>query len=180
MLVRHRRPLFGISWLMVSYVFFALYIVMAFGAAVGEPVVSGVAYLLSGLVEERDIRPADRQSRRLGAWRRGLAWGSLFATALAAPAAWAQDAHVALPALKNDSAPRVLRPAGATDMSKATLPRFAYWPGVAIPLALHVMEALAASVSPGQVRVTPWSSVTTILLSTVSPVLVTKYSHSTL
>jgi hypothetical protein len=71
-LVRHRRPLFGISWLMVSYVFFALYIVMAFGAAVGEPVVSGVAYLLSGLVEERDIRPADRQSRRLGAWRRGL------------------------------------------------------------------------------------------------------------
>jgi hypothetical protein len=72
LLVRHRRTLFGIKWLRVSYVFFALYVTMALGAVLREPVVSGVAYLLSGYIEERDIRPRNRRSRKLSGWRRGL------------------------------------------------------------------------------------------------------------
>jgi len=79
----------------VSYVFFAIYAAMALGAIIGEPVVAGVAYLLSGLIEERDIRPRNRRSRKLSGWRRGLEirsqWRAmLFVAALVAGGAAAE------------------------------------------------------------------------------------------
>jgi len=72
LLVRHRRTLFGVKWLRVSYVFFAIYMTMGLGAVLQQPIVSGIAYGLSGIAEERDIRPKNRRSRKLSGWRRGL------------------------------------------------------------------------------------------------------------
>lgn len=82
LIMPHRRPLFGIRWLHPSYFFTLVYLAMAAGALLQEPVVSGAAYAFSGLIEERDIIPADRRSRRLSGWRRGLEIRSQWRTLL--------------------------------------------------------------------------------------------------
>ena len=45
------------------------------------------------------------------------------------------------------------------------VPMLAYWPATAVPLPVQVIEAPAASVSVGQLTVTPWSSVTVTLVN---------------
>ncbi len=82
LLTPHRRTLFGIKRLRVSYVFAAVYVAMAVGALVGEPLVAGAAYAFSGWIEERDIMPKNRRKRKLSGWRRGLEIRSQWRTLL--------------------------------------------------------------------------------------------------
>lgn len=82
LLTPHRRSLFGIKHLQVSYVFSLTYLVMLLGALLREPVVSGAAYAFSGLIEERDIMPENRRKRKLSSWRRGLEIRSQWRTLL--------------------------------------------------------------------------------------------------
>ncbi len=44
-----------------------------------------------------------------------------------------------------------------------TAPMLAYWPAVAVPLAVQVMTSPTAKVFLGQLTTTPWSSVTVTL-----------------
>jgi hypothetical protein len=72
LVVRHRRALWGIRRLRVSYMFFALYATIALGAVLGEPIVAGGAMAVAAVVEASDILPTDRRRRKLADWRRGL------------------------------------------------------------------------------------------------------------
>ncbi len=82
LLTPHRRSLFGIKQLRVSFVFALIYLVMTLGALFRAPVLSGAAYAFSGLIEERDIMPMDRRKRKLSGWRRGLEIRSQWRTLL--------------------------------------------------------------------------------------------------
>ena len=63
-----------------------------------------------------------------------------------------------------------LRPDGGVPV---TMPMLAYWPAVAMPLAVQVMTSPTAKVFLGQLTTTPWSSVTVTLLKSSLPVFVT-------
>jgi hypothetical protein len=86
---KHRRLLFGVPGFRVSYAFGLVYIAMGLAVVYREPLVAGIAFGVSSVIEAADILPASRRSRKLGDWRRGLEVRSqwriiLFFAALAA------------------------------------------------------------------------------------------------
>ena len=72
LVVRHRRELWGIRGLRVSYVFFAVYASLAVASLARRPLIAGGAMAVAAIVEASDILPENRRRRRLSDWRRGL------------------------------------------------------------------------------------------------------------
>jgi len=89
LLVRHRRPLWGIPGFHVSYAFFLGYAGLVAAAVLGEPLIAGISMAFAAIVEASDILPESRSGRTLAEWRRGFdirsQWRALlFIIALAA------------------------------------------------------------------------------------------------
>ena len=69
---KHRRLLFGIPGFYVSYAFAATYLALALATLYREPLVAGIAYIITAVIEAADILPESRRERKLTDWRRGL------------------------------------------------------------------------------------------------------------
>jgi hypothetical protein len=92
LIFKHRRDLWGIPGLSVSYVFASIYVAMVSATFLQAPLVAGIAYGASAVIEASDILPESRAGRRLSDWRRGLDVRSqwrliLFIAAMAASSA---------------------------------------------------------------------------------------------
>jgi hypothetical protein len=72
LIVKHRRLLFGVPGLYVSYAFAATYVAMALAILMRAPFVAGIAYVIAAVIEAADILPESRHERKLSDWRRGL------------------------------------------------------------------------------------------------------------
>ena len=72
LLFRHRRPLFGIPHVPVSFGFALGYLAMSAGLLSGSLALAAYGVAFSMIVEASDILPPSRRSRSLTMWRSGL------------------------------------------------------------------------------------------------------------